>query len=555
MNYIREYYRRLFSDPDEPDHIVSCKRIRQQYKILIDLLDDQECQYVFDEDRGTLPIVFIESFCRQAQGDIGSPLKLELFQKAKLQAVFGFIDKKTGLRKFREVMDMRARKNGKTTELAALAMYMTLADGEGAPETYFIATKKDQADKGFNEAWNMIKQNEELQHLLRKRKSDIYCATNLGYMKSLASNRNSLDGLNGSCIVIDELSAMKDRAIYDLMIQSMSSRDQPLLTSISTNNFVRGAIFDDQYKYACDVLDGKIIDETFISFLYELDDRDEWDDPDCWIKANPGLGTIKKVKILSEFVEKAKNDPSFKATVMVKDFNMTENSASAWLRWEELNNETMFDISDIGFKYAIGAFDYAETTDLASAKICMMRPGDDHVYWNSMYWTPEAMFDKKDIVDKVPYKLWEKRGLIRVSEGNTIKPRDLLNWFLEFQEETGINLLWIGYDPWHVDQSILEEYRDNFGKNSMIPVRQGVYTLSAPMKELKAELEAHKHIYNNDPIDKWCLANLNIKTDINGNIQPIKGCDPTQRIDGGVSMIIGEVILRDKMQEYRSMIE
>lgn len=555
MNYIREYSRRLFSNPSDPDHIVSCKRIKQQYKILCDIMDDTESRYYFDEERGTLPITFIEKFCKQAQGDIGAPLYLQLFQKAKMQALFGFIDRETGLRKFREVMDLRGRKNGKTTELAATSLYMTLADGEGAPEVYFIATKKDQANKGFNEAWNMMKQNNELQQVLRKRKSDIYCSSNLGYIQSLASNRNSLDGLNGSCIIIDELSAMKDRDIYDLMIQSMSSREQPLLTSISTNNFVRGSIFDDQYQHACDVLDGKIKDETFLALLYELDDRDEWDDPDCWVKANPGLGTIKKIKTLSEFVEKAKHDPAFKATVMVKDFDMIENSASAWLRWEELNNEDTFDISNMGFKYAIGSFDYAETTDLASAKVCMMRPGDDHIYWSGMYWTPETSFDKKDLIDKVPYKLWEKRGLVRVSEGNRIKTRDLLNWFAEFQEKTGINILWIGYDPWHVDQSILEEYRDYFGQDSMIPVRQGVYTLSAPMKEFKAELCAHLHCYDNNPVDKWCLINLNIKTDINGNIQPIKGVDPTQKIDGGVSMIIGKVILRDKLQEYMSMIE
>jgi len=554
MNYIKEYARRIFSDENDPDHITACRRIKQQYRILLDQLEHPQ-QYIFDEARASLPIEFIETFCKQAQGQTGKPLKLCLFQKAKFQALYGFIDKGTKCRKYRQCMDVRARKNGKTTELAATAIYMTVADGEGAPENYFIATKQDQSMKGFNEAWNMIQQSRELGKIIRKRKSDLYCDATMGFMKALSSNRNSLDGLNGHCIIIDELAAMKGRELFDLMVQSTTSRDQPLVTTISTNGFVRDSIFDEQYKYACDVLDGKIQDETILCLLYELDDRDEWTDPDMWIKANPGLGVIKKTRALSDNVNKAKADAAFKATVMVKDFCMIENSSSSWLRWEELNNENTYDLKNMGFKYGIGAFDFAETTDLASAKIALMRPDDETVYWTSMYWTPEANFAKKELMDKVPYQLWEKRGLIRTCSGNYILPHALLDWFSEFQEETGINILWIGYDPWHVDKSILQEYKDTFGEDSMIPVRQGSYTLSTPMKELKAELEVHQHNYNNNPIDKWCLTNMEIKTDINGNIQPIKGVDKTQRIDGGVSMIIGKVILRDKKQEYLTMIE
>ena len=145
-------------------------------------------------------------------------------------------------------------------------------------------------------------------------------------------------------VTIDELAAIKNRDLYDLMKQSMSARRQPLLNCITTNGFVRNSIFDSQYEYACKVLDGKVKDDKFLAFIYELDDRDEWDKEECWIKANPGLGTIKKFEFLRDCVNKAKADDAFKATVMVKDFNMTENSSSAWLRWNELNNETTFDI-------------------------------------------------------------------------------------------------------------------------------------------------------------------------------------------------------------------
>ncbi|HEK5070211.1 TPA: terminase large subunit, partial [Clostridioides difficile] len=152
---------------------------------------------------------------------------------------------------------------------------------------------------------------------------------------------------------------------------SMGARNQPLLNCITTNGFVREGIFDAQYEYACNVLDGKIKDDRFIAFIYELDDKDEWDREECWIKANPGLGAIKKLDFLRDCVNKAKTDPSFKPTVMVKDFNMKENSATAWLRWDELNNETKFNVDEMGFRYGIGCFDLAETTDLASAKVLL----------------------------------------------------------------------------------------------------------------------------------------------------------------------------------------
>ena len=552
MTFIEEYYNEIMSG-----NIVACHRIKQVYSMLMDKLYNRKDNWVFNEEYANRPIEFIETFCKQSQGELGSNIELMLFQKAKHQAVFGFVDENTGFRQYQEVLDIRGRKNGKTTELACDELYMGVGDGEGSPEVYNVATKKEQAHKGFNECYKMVQQSKELNKHVRKRKSDLYIPFNYGTIQALSSNTNGLDGLNAHMVTIDELAAIKNRDLYDLMKQSMGSRDQPLLNCITTNGFIRDNIFDAQYDYACGVLDGKIKDDRFLPFIYELDDKDEWDKEEMWIKANPGLGVIKKYDYLRQNVYKAKNDPAFKATVMVKDFNMKENSASAWLRYDELNNETKFNVTEMGFRYGIGCFDLAETTDLASANVFCKRRNDDNIYCISMYWIPEEKLNlletnKED--DMVPYKLWEQQGLIRVCPGNKVNKYDMLNWFKEIKDEYDIYIPWIGYDPWHVDDSLLQAYQDEFGKDSMIKVRQGVYTLSAPMKEMKADLKANKIIYNNNPIDKWCLSNMEIKTDINGNIQPIKGVDNRKRIDGGVSKIIGYVVLKDKESEYDSLI-
>lgn len=552
MTFIEEYYNEIMSG-----NIIACHRIKQVYSMLMDKLYNRKGNWVFNEERANRPIEFIETFCKQSQGELGSNIELMLFQKAKHQAVFGFVDENTGFRQYQEVLDIRGRKNGKTTELACDELYMGVGDGEGSPEVYNVATKKEQAHKGFNECYKMVQQSKELNKHVRKRKSDLYIPFNYGTIQALSSNTNGLDGLNAHMVTIDELAAIKNRDLYDLMKQSMGSRDQPLLNCITTNGFIRDNIFDAQYDYACGVLDGKIKDDRFLPFIYELDDKDEWDKEEMWIKANPGLGVIKKYDYLRQNVYKAKNDPAFKATVMVKDFNMKENSASTWLRYDELNNETKFNVTEMGFRYGIGCFDLAETTDLASANVFCKRRNDDNIYCISMYWIPEEKLNlletnKED--DMVPYKLWEQQGLIRVCPGNKVNKYDMLNWFKEIKDEYDIYIPWIGYDPWHVDDSLLQAYQDEFGKDSMIKVRQGVYTLSAPMKEMKADLKANKIIYNNNPIDKWCLSNMEIKTDINGNIQPIKGVDNRKRIDGGVSKIIGYVVLKDKESEYDSLI-
>lgn len=554
-NYLYEYGNAVLKGD-----IVACHRIKQVYKMLLDLLETSNSDWKFDIERANRPIEFIERFCKQSQGKIGTPLKLMLFQKAKLQATFGFVHKDEGFRKYTEVLDIRGRKNGKTTENSAISLYGLVADNEGAPEIYFIATALDQAKKGFNEAWNMVRQSPDLRKHIRKRQSDLYFSHNMGFIKALASNSNSLDGLNGHFIIIDELAAIKNRDIYDLMKQSMSSREQPLLTTITTNGFVREGIFDAQYEYACGFLDGKINNERFLPFIYELDDRDEWDQEECWIKANPGLGVIKSIDSLRESVQKAKDDPSFKPTVMVKDFNMKENSSSAWLTWNEIENPIKFDFKKMGFRYGIGGFDAADSVDLNSAKVLCMRPNDDKIYVKSMYWMPEDVLNQmtqdgnRRERDNVPYLLWERQGLLRTYPGNKVDKIVFLDWFRELRDQEDLYVLYIGYDPWHIDDSLLREFKEEFGPNSMIPIRQGPATMSQPLKELRADLGAKKIVHNNNPIDMWNLSNAEIKADINGNIQLVKGTDNRKRIDGVVSLACAYIVLRDKWDEYVNLI-
>lgn len=532
--------------------ITACEKMKRIADMLLNQYASPQ-EFHFDYEIAKKHIDFIEKFCKQPTGKIGTPLQLQLFQKARLQAIFGFVDD-NNLRQYNECLIIEGRKNGKTTETAGIEIDMLVNDGEGSPQIYNIATQREQAMLGFNAAHKMIKQSPLLSKHVKKRASDLYFPLNFGFIKALASNTNSLDGLDVHCATIDELAAIKNRDLYDLVKQAMGARQQPLLFTITTNGFVRGGIFDSQYKYAKNILEGKAENKRFLPFIYELDSVEEWDKEECWEKANPGLGTIKSRDYLRQMVQKAKDDPSFKPTVLVKDFNMKQTAESAWLRFEDLNNEEKFDIRKFG--YCIGGFDAADSVDLNAAVAIFQRPDDENIYVKSMFWIPQSVIDENDKSgsrkerDNVPYRFWIEQGYMRTCEGNRCDKRIFLEWFRELRDEYDIYTSFIGYDPWHVSDDLIREFQAEFGKNAMNPVRQGTITLSDPMKNLAADFKAKRIIYDNNPVLKWCLINTEVKTDINGNIQPVKGLDSRKRIDGVAALLDAYKVLQDKRDQY-----
>lgn len=536
--------------------IAACEKMKKVSEMLLNRFASPD-EFHFDYDIASKHTDFIERFCKLPSGRIGAPFKLELFQKARLQALYGFVDD-NNLRQYNECLIVEGRKNGKTSECAGVEIDMLVNDNEGSPQIYNIATMLEQAKLGFNAAHKMIKQSPMLSKHIKKRAADLYFALNMGFIKALASNTSSLDGLDVHCAVIDELAAIKNRDLYDLIKQAMGARRQPLLFTITTNGFVRENIFDSQYEYSRKILYGEEINKRFLPFIYELDNIDEWDKEECWEKANPGIDTIKSRDYLRQMVKKAKADSSFKPTVMVKDFDMKQNSEDAWLSWEELNNEEF--IPDYKYRYFIGGFDAADYIDLNAAKAICKKPNDEKLYVKSMYWIPQSVIDDQEQKgdrkerDSVPYSEWVSSGLMRTCPGNKVNKRVILDWFIELRDTYDIYPYKIGYDPWHVSDELIEAFEQEFGKGVLIPIRQGVITCSSPMKSLKADFQEHRIVYDKNPIDKWCFYNSSIRTDINGNIQLVKKSDRTQRIDGMAALIDGYVVYYNNSDEFESLI-
>lgn len=542
MNWIRAYL-----DKIEAGEIVTSKRVRKIYQRLAYDMDNPG-KYRFDEAKANRPIEFIERFCKHSKGEwAGQPVRLELFQKAFISALFGFVDSETGLRRYREAFFMVARKNGKSTMLAGIALYLLLADGEAGAEIYSVATKKDQAKIVFDEVCHMVSQSPYLRKHIKKRKTDLYFSAAMSKIQALGKNSDTLDGLNGSGIIIDELHGIKDRNLYEVMKQSQSARRQPLLVMITTAGTVRECIFDDMYEYAGKVVDGVINDATFLPIIYELDAKSEWTDPAAWFKANPGLGRIKKLEDLVAKVERAKQSPKDLSGILCKDFNIRETRYNAWLDFDSINNEETFSLEDFRGAYAIGGADLSLTTDLTSATVLMMHPETHRRYVHQMYWLPEENFTQRVEQEKIPYDKWLEAGLVRLCKGNTINYSDVTAWFLEIVKEHGITPLWVYYDSWSARYWVEEMEGYGFPMERCI---QGAKTLSLPMQNLGADLQAKKVVYNNNPILKWCLTNTGIQEDRNGNIVPVKNSSAKRRIDGTASLLDAYVGLYEHYNEF-----
>ena len=529
--------------------IVACDKMKRISEVIIErfLAPDE---FHFDYDIARKRIEFIEEFCKQPSGDIGKPLKLQLFQKARLQALFGFVDD-NDLRQYNECLIIEGRKNGKTTETAAVELTLLLADREGSPQIYNLATMLEQAKLGFNAAHKMIMQDDTLKDFIRKRAADLYCKENFGFIKALASNSNSLDGLDVHGAVIDELSAIKNRDIYDLIKQAMGARKQPLLFCITTNGYVREGIFDAQYEYASNILNGSVKNPRFLPFIYELDNPDEWTDERAWIKANPGLDTIKSRAYLREMVQKAKDDPSFKPTVMVKDFNVPQSGSSTWLPFESVVNEATFDMDRVSHSYAIGGCDLSSVYDLTCATLVVRKPDTDEVFVLQKYFIPQRKIDESLGADvkQVPYKLWAEQGWLTINEGAQVDYSLVTQWFVEMVEKYDIRPLWICYDRALAGYWVSEMQEFGF---EMEKTAQGPFTWSQPMKELGCALTEHKVNYNNNPMLRWCLANTGVKAlnkDGIETIQPVK-LQQNRRIDGMVSLLNAWVGYVKHLDEY-----
>lgn len=542
------------------DIVNTSRKVYLVYRHIVeDIIGNPESEWEYDSHRANHALEFIENYCKHSKGSMGGkPFILELWEKALIAAAFGIVHKISGKRKYTTVLLVVARKNGKSTLAAAVGLYLQMADGEPGAEVYACATKKDQAKIIWLEAKRMVKKSQALLKRNKPLVGELVGDFNDSFFRPLGRDSDTLDGLNVHGALLDEIHAWTDDNLYDVIVDGTAAREEPMVFITTTAGTVREHVYDTKYGEAERIINGfadpeGYHDEKTLPIIYELDARTEWVDPECWGKANPGLGTIKNQDTLADKVAKARANPKLVKNLLCKDFNMPETTGEAWLTYEQANNEARFDLQELKPRYGIGGCDLSDTTDLTAAKVIFKVRDDPHTYVLQMYWIPEDLVEKRVIEDKIPYDLWIKDGFMRTCPGNKNHPRFVTEWFLEIRDQYDIYIPWIGYDAWSAAYWV-EEMQSYFGKQSMVPVIQGAKTLSSPMKNLGADLENNLIVYNNNPVDKWCLCNTAAQRDSNDNIKPIKTSNPKRRIDGTAALLDAYTVMEEKMNEYMAII-
>lgn len=553
MNYIVEYWNKINSG-----EIIACRKIKLQVERLINILNDKNSKWYFDEEEASRPIEFIERFCKHSKGKwAGKPVILELWQKMIVQGIYGFLDKETNLRKHQEVLIVIARKNGKTTFASALALYEFIASGEGGAQVFCTANKLDQAKLLYNESKNMINQSAVLSKLVKRTRTTLQTKDSLGMFNEfspLGGDSTTQDGLNPSLAIYDEIHASKTDDLYSVIKQGMSAREEPLMIQITTNGFVREGLFDNQYYYASDILNGintSVDSEAFLAFIYEQDDVSELDDETQWIKSNPNLNVSKSYDYLRKAIASMKSKPSERTTVLTKDFNIPQKASEGWLNLEFLKFDDKYTLEELKGNYAIGGVDLSHTLDLTCATLLIeKRDTPGKLYVIQKYFMPEDKLQDKIELDKVPYDAWVKLGWLELTPGNQVKYSYITAWFIKMLKEYKILPYIIGYDRWSSGYWVDDMQKSGFKK--LEQVIQGPKTFSPAMDTTEALIESGNINYNMNPILRWCLTNVIVKKDEGGNRAPDKKRS-VSKIDGAVALLDAVVVYLNNLQDYRNL--
>jgi phage terminase large subunit-like protein len=550
---IAEYWHQI-----ETGEIQACREIRTTYQHLYKKLYSSKIDgYHYDWALAHKPGEFIETFCHLPKVR-GNPLcKLDLWQRAMIESIFGFVND-SGMRQYSEVFFTVARKQGKSALAAMIALYLIICDGESEPELYCVATKKDQSKLIWEMAAQIMGKSPELRKYLKKRVADISCEFNNGLFKPLASDSNSLDGLNASAVFSDELHSWKDSNLYHVMIDSMVARTQPLFLITTTAGFVRNGIYDEKIAEYEMIIAGYDDPDGYkdahrLPIIYKLDSQKEWTDYKCWIKANPGLGTIRPLDKLAEDVERARHNPSKVPDLLTKFFDLPQTGVDHFLSLEELTNKETFDPVELQPKYAIGGFDLSETIDLTSAVIMFQKKNDPTFYVLSMSWMPSELYEKHIATDHVPYDIWKQKGWLRLCPGNRIDYHMVVDWFSETCKQYHLTMYRIGYDRYGA-QYMTDDMMKKFGKLCMVPVAQNAKVLSIPLQNMKAEFQHHHINYQNNQLMKWCLSNLMVERDNQGNYNTRKNRSDNLRDDAACALMDAMVAYYLTVDKYTHMI-
>lgn len=511
----------------------------------------EEKSFFYNQKKANAAIEWIEEHAFHTEGKLApNPLKLELWEKAFVAALFGVVDA-DGKRQFREAVLIVARKNGKSLLAAAIAKYVWWIDGGFGAKIYNIAPKLDQADIIYNNIWQMTLLDPEYQALKEElsekdmhnkkvkddsvlpkhRMSDLYITATNSTVKKIAFSAKKSDGFNPSLCVCDEIAAWEgDQGLkqYEVMKSGMGAREEGILLSCTTAGYINDSIYDEIFKRSTRFLLGDSKERKLLPFLYVIDDIDKWNDINELRKSNPNLGVSVSVDFMLEEIAIAEGSLSKKSEFICKYCNLKQNSSLAWLPSNVI--ESMYgdpiNLDDFRGSYCVAGIDLSQTTDLTSACVVIEKNGELYVF--SKFWLPSEKIDEATTRDGLPYNIYIQRGLLEESGDNFVDYHDCFKWLTMLVEDYEILPLQVGYDRYSAQYLIQDLKQYGFQTDDVF---QGD-NLWGVLQEMEGLFKDKKvHIGDNDLL-KVHLFNSAIKMNAERGRGKLIKLNPSDHIDG-----------------------
>lgn len=496
--------------------------------------------YRFDKSSAEIFIQFTEVLKQYKDEWAGNALHLEPWQVFIFANMYGWVRKDNGLRRFRKAFVFVARKNGKSTMVSSVLLYdiLTTPGAEG----YCAATKRDQSKIIWESVRQMVRQHSSLSEMLEvyKSTSTIVNPANAGKITALSSESDKFDGLNPSACAIDEVAAMPDYKIVQVLQSGTGSRPEPLIFEITTASDNPTSAGAQEYERSKKILEGVYEDDTFFCMLYTLDEKDSWQNPNVWIKANPNLGVSVKLDTLKALCVEAKQNPSLEAEFRIKNMCQFLSPVTAWIphqRWkvcmENASNKRKLEDLPQRECVAIGAVDLSQRLDFTAYDIMILHIPSGTFYAKHHFFIPSEQIEAKCKTDSPMVRKWIEQGYITATPGSVVYYPAIFDKIKESLDEYGVRE--VLYDPWNAGQ-LMEEIGPLC---DLVEVKQNLQSISPMAKDFEAAVVSGV-IVDDNPVMSWMVSNADVYHDPNGNIKPIKhgGKDSPLHIDGVITSLM-----------------
>lgn len=543
-NWILEYYQKI-----KDGSLTVGRYIELELTYLMQGLEQK--LFFYDQKKANNAVEWIEKHAFHTEGPLApGPLKLELWQKAFISALFGIVNDK-GLRQFREAVLIIGRKNGKSLLAAAIAKYEWMVDGGYGAKVFNIAPKLDQADIIYHNIWQMVLLDPEYQKLKEKysvrdthnqkvlddsdlprhRQSDLSVPATNSTVKKIAFSAKKSDGFNPSLCVCDEVASWQGDAglkQYEVLKSGMGARPEGILLSCTTSGYVNDSIYDELFLRSTRFLMGESKEKKLLPFLYVIDDIDKWNDINELRKSNPNLGVSVPVDYMIEEISIAYQSASKKAEFLTKYACVKQNSSLAWLDAKTVNKccGEYMDLESFRNSYAVCGIDLSQTTDLTAAVVIIQKHEDLYVF--AKFFLPGAKIQEATERDGLPYAAYVNRGLLIPSGENFVDYADCYKWLVSLIEQYEIYPLMVGYDRYSSQYLIKDLETYGFKTDDVF---QGTNLYPVLMETEGMMKDGRIHIGDNDLL-KIHMLNSAIKMDVEQNRGKLVKISPKEHIDG-----------------------